>query len=96
MRAKLKSRKGSLIMKWECFFSGSSVQISVVVVCLLVHTGRASAVDAYLGHMKANKILFLGNSITYAPGPQPAIGWSGDWGMAASGGGERLRPPAHR
>lgn len=30
-----------------------------------------------------NRVLFLGNSIT-RHGPNPKIGWTGDWGMAAS------------
>jgi len=36
-----------------------------------------------LGNLRAGRILFLGNSITLH-GPSAAVGWSGNWGMAAS------------
>ncbi len=53
-------------------------------LALLVHFGPTEVLGQQtFGALKANRILFLGNSLTLH-GPKPEIQWTGNWGMAAS------------
>lgn len=50
----------------------------LLVAILLISTGLVQAQEG-----KGERLLFVGNSITLH-GPSAKIGWTGDWGMAAS------------
>jgi hypothetical protein len=43
----------------------------------------ANTQGSIVGNMRPGRILFLGNSITLH-GPRPEVGWTNNWGMAAS------------
>ncbi len=64
---------------------------TVLVICLLlpaipvslVADDKVPSISPRIGSLPAARVLFPGNSITLH-GPAPAIGWTGNWGMAAS------------
>lgn len=55
---------------------------------VLLHLNETAAIGKdpevqKIGALRADRILFLGNSLTLH-GPRPEIGWTDNWGMAAS------------
>ena len=57
------------------------VCIGLIGLCLAALADEAEA--AAWGSMAADRILFLGNSVTLHA-PKPNIGWTNNWGMAAT------------
>ena len=82
-REDAKKKGYKFIMRFNGVSRLFCVRMAVVVGYVLAQAQAGRAVDVHWGSLEANRILFLGNSVTLH-GPDASIGWSGDWGMAAT------------
>lgn len=60
------------------------VTLSMLIAAMIANLDDFSqAVEIRIGKTSANRVLFLGNSLTFSAA-NADIGWSGNWGMASS------------
>ena len=66
-----------------CLLALAFCQLRPIRQGLFAHEPTQQQSDFKIGKLRINKLLVLGNSVALH-GPAPQIGWTGNWGMAAS------------